>query len=67
MAELLSQSPVIARLLNKVGQAAETDTRVLVLGETGVGKGLFAQTIHHKSTRRRQGVDPSGCADHCGD
>ena len=44
--DIPSQIPVIVWLLNKVGRVAETDTRVLVLGETGVGKGLLSQTIH---------------------
>ncbi|MDE2808086.1 MAG: sigma 54-interacting transcriptional regulator [Gemmatimonadota bacterium] len=35
--------------LNKVGQVVETDTRVLVLGETSVGKDLFFQAIHLSS------------------
>ena len=58
---LLSQSPVVARLLKKVEQVAETDTPVLVLGETGVGKGLLAQTIHIRSLRRAQAFVSVNC------
>jgi transcriptional regulator with GAF, ATPase, and Fis domain len=32
-------------------QAAATDTTVLILGETGTGKGLFAKWVHEKSPR----------------
>ena len=35
----LSQSQAMARLLDQVESMAETDMTVLVLGETGVGKG----------------------------
>ena len=58
---ILSQSPVIARLLKKVGQVAKANTGVLVLGETGVGKGLLAQTLHHKSARRAQAFIALNC------
>ena len=58
---ILSQSPVMAQLLKKVEQVAATNTGVLVLGETGVGKGLLAQTIHTSSLRRKQAFIPVNC------
>ena len=60
-AGILSQSAVMVELLKKVEQVAETDTRVLVLGETGVGKGLLARTIHEMSPRREQAFIPVNC------
>src|SRR3546814_7744375 len=33
-------------------QVATTDTTVLLLGETGTGKEVFAQAIHYESIRR---------------
>src|SRR3546814_2460658 len=33
-------------------QVAPTDTTVLLLGETGTGKEVFAQAIHYESIRR---------------
>ena len=50
-AQILSRSPVIALVLKRVQQVANTDIQVLMLGETGVGKSLLAQTIHHQSAR----------------
>ena len=58
---ILSQSPVMAELLKEVEQVAETDRKVLVLGETGVGKGLLARTIHERSRRRERAFIPVNC------
>ena len=58
---LFSHSVTLAKLLTKVEQVAATDTRVLVLGETGVGKGLLAQTIHTSSPRRKQAFIAVNC------
>ena len=58
---ILSQSAVMVQLLKKVEQVAETDTRVLVLGETGVGKGLLTRTIHKMSPRREQAFIVVNC------
>ena len=52
--EFLSQSPTVAQLLEQVARMAETDMTVLVLGETGVGKGVLAQIIHSLSPRRER-------------
>ncbi len=51
----------MARLLQEAAKVAKRDTSVLLLGETGVGKGLFAETIHAMSTRRpRKLIDVNG-------
>ena len=51
----------MARLLQQAKQVAKTDTSVLLLGETGVGKGLFAKTIHARSARRQQKLISVNC------
>ena len=58
---IFSQSVVISQILKQVSQVAETDTGVLILGETGVGKGLLARTIHDRSTRHQQAFIPVNC------
>ncbi len=59
--DVLGHSVLLAELLKKVEQVAATDTRVLVLGETGVGKGLLARTIHTKSLRCEQAFIAVNC------
>ena len=49
-----SRSGAMQQVMQEVSQVAGTDMTVLVLGETGVGKGVLAQTIHETSTRRQQ-------------
>jgi transcriptional regulator with GAF, ATPase, and Fis domain len=49
--EIVGESTAIKRVLEKVEQVAKTDTTVLILGETGVGKELIARAIHRKSRR----------------
>ena len=61
-AKILSRSPVIALLLQRVQQVADTDIQVLMLGETGVGKDLLAQTIHHQSARGAEDFQAVNCA-----
>ena len=60
-ARLLGQSQAIVRLLEKVGQVAETNMTVLVLGETGVGKGLLTRMIHDLNQRREQAFIQVNC------
>ncbi|MEW6049003.1 MAG: sigma 54-interacting transcriptional regulator, partial [Bacillota bacterium] len=49
--DILGQSRPIKRAIDVARQAAETDCPVLVTGETGTGKELFAQAIHNSSPR----------------
>ena len=49
-----SQSWAMRQVLEQTVLVAETAMTVLVLGETGTGKGLLAQTLHETSTRRKR-------------
>ena len=42
------------QVMEQTVRVAETAMTVLVLGETGTGKGILAQTIHETSTRRKR-------------
>ncbi len=52
----------IKRSLVQAAQVAQTDATVLLLGETGTGKQLLAQTIHGLSTRRGRTMVQVNCA-----
>ncbi len=49
---LALSSPVSLELLKQAEQAAHSDRPVLIVGDTGVGKELFARYIHRASGRR---------------
>ena len=48
---IIGDSSEIRHCLDHVAMAAETDTNVLINGETGTGKELFAHAIHENSHR----------------
>jgi two-component system NtrC family response regulator len=47
----LGSSPALDKLLSRIAKAATTDASIMLLGESGVGKELFARHIHESSTR----------------
>ena len=48
---IVGGSDALHYVLHKVRQVAPSDTSVLILGETGVGKELIARTVHSESPR----------------
>ena len=48
---LIGQSMAMREVLEQVDAVAQSDTTVLLLGETGTGKELLAQAIHRRSRR----------------
>jgi len=59
---IIGDSPVMRELYKVLGRVASTDTSVLITGETGTGKDLFARTIHHYSSRRHGPFITVNCA-----
>jgi len=59
---IAAQSVAIRRVLAQVQQVAPTTATVLLLGETGVGKEVFAQAIHNMSPRQRRAMIRVSCA-----
>jgi len=48
---ILGDSPLVKEAIDLAKKVAPTDTTVLLSGETGTGKEVFAQAIHHGSNR----------------
>lgn len=48
---MIAKSPVILEKLDIISRVAKSDSSVLILGESGVGKELFAEQLHLKSDR----------------
>ncbi len=47
----LGTSPALEKLLTYIDKAAKTDANIMLLGESGVGKEVFACHVHEKSLR----------------
>ncbi|HEX9344285.1 MAG TPA: sigma 54-interacting transcriptional regulator [Candidatus Acidoferrum sp.] len=60
--EIVGESPALKRALAQVELAAPAGTAVLLLGETGTGKELFARAIHNLSPRRDRTFVKINCA-----
>jgi len=60
--EIIGNSPEILRCLDMVAKAAATDVAVLITGETGTGKELFARAIHDNSSRAAMNFVVVDCA-----
>jgi len=61
-AAVVGHSAAICKVQEQVRQVAETDATVLLLGETGSGKELFASQIHDLSRRRGRAMVRVNCA-----
>ncbi|OHC25289.1 MAG: nitric oxide reductase transcription regulator [Pseudomonadales bacterium RIFCSPLOWO2_02_FULL_63_210] len=60
--EILGHSQVIHQLLSELEVVADSELPVLLLGETGVGKELFARHLHRLSRRRNKPLIQVNCA-----
>ena len=59
---VLGSSPSFRRVIELAGKVARTDASVFVTGESGSGKELIAQYIHHHSRRSSRQLVAVNCA-----
>lgn len=50
--DIIGKNASLTAILNRARQMAQTDSNILILGESGTGKDILAQAIHNASSRR---------------
>lgn len=60
--QILTQDVAMVQVKELAARAAQTSSPVLLWGETGTGKELFVQSIHHASPRRHKPFVAQNCA-----
>jgi formate hydrogenlyase transcriptional activator len=60
--KIIGNSEALKYVLFRVRQVAPTDATVLILGETGTGKGMVANGIHGLSSRKERPIITVNCA-----
>ena len=60
--EIIGQSEALAIIFSQVEQVAPMNATVLLLGETGTGKGVVARAIHSRSPRKGRPLVTVNCA-----
>lgn len=59
---IIGKSPSILAAIDLARKVAKTDTTVLLTGETGTGKEVFAQSIHYESPRKSRNFVAINCS-----
>ncbi len=59
--EIVGNSPALLEALHRVERVAPTESTVLILGETGSGKELFARAVHSRSRRSQRPLVKVNC------
>jgi formate hydrogenlyase transcriptional activator len=60
--EIIGKTEALKQVLVKIRQVSPTNATVLLLGETGTGKGLIARAIHNASKRKDRPLVQVNCA-----
>ena len=61
-AQLIGESPAVADLRTDIERTARSDAKVLITGESGVGKELVARSVHAHSSRASKPFVAVNCA-----
>ncbi len=59
---IIGESPAITEVISLTERAAKSDSNILLEGETGTGKELFAELVHKKSNRNEKPFVAVNCA-----
>lgn len=59
---IIGKSSAITTVVDSARKVANTDATVLLTGETGTGKEVFAQAIHHASKRNKNNFIAINCS-----
>jgi len=59
---IIGESPAMREIRARIERLASSDTNVLITGETGTGKELFAELVHKRSRRRDKPFIAINCA-----
>ena len=60
--DIIGESQSIRQAIRKASKASLSKSSVLIYGETGSGKEVFAQSIHYNSARKDKPFVPINCA-----
>ncbi len=60
--EIIAENKQCKQLLKRIEQVSKTSSTVLIVGETGTGKELFARAIHNHSDRSENTLIKLNCA-----
>ncbi|MFA4903949.1 MAG: sigma-54 dependent transcriptional regulator [Desulfobaccales bacterium] len=58
---IIGRAPTLLKVIHLIGQVAPMKSTVLLSGESGVGKELIAEAIHHQSPRRPKPLVKLNC------
>ncbi len=59
---LITRNPKMLNLIERINKVADSDSSILIIGETGVGKEVFADYIHRLSNRGQNPIVKIGLA-----
>jgi DNA-binding NtrC family response regulator len=62
VAGIIGQSPAILQVFSAIAAVADTDSTILISGESGVGKELVARAVHTSGLRRSRPFVTVDCA-----
>jgi len=58
---MIGRSPAMQRVYELIGKVAPTGAGILIVGKSGTGKELVAETVHQMSTRAQRGFLAINC------